>query len=296
MSKDFTAGMWKFFNDVFSAKKLFALYFVPAFLYSISNNLTYTNLSRNDPTTFYLLLQLRVVVTGVMFQLLFKKELSRLQWVSLLLLTLGCGIKELGRRAQNAPLSDEVDHLTMFINTLLILLQVLCSCFASVYCEFLLKKEAPTVPLMLQNTFMHFNSLVSNLGFLCVRQELTEAFSGENLQGLLKLTVAAVVINNASIGLITSFFVKKLNSLIKVYACALQLLMTAYLSWMFFDIAVDFYTSISLMLVIIATYIFTMNPLAPSIGSTSVRLPHTIEPLDKTMQSTLGSMIRKVYG
>ena len=44
------------------------LYLVPAFLYCLYNNLSFINLSNYDPATYYLLLQLRVVITGVVFQ------------------------------------------------------------------------------------------------------------------------------------------------------------------------------------------------------------------------------------
>jgi Nucleotide-sugar transporter. len=44
------------------------LYFVPAFLYCLYNNLAFVSLSAFDPTTYYLLLQFRVVVTGIIFQ------------------------------------------------------------------------------------------------------------------------------------------------------------------------------------------------------------------------------------
>ena len=44
------------------------LYFVPAGLYCVYNNLGFVNLQHFDPTTYFLLLQFRVVVTGVIFQ------------------------------------------------------------------------------------------------------------------------------------------------------------------------------------------------------------------------------------
>ena len=44
------------------------LYIVPAFMYCLYNNLAFVNLANYDPTTYYLLLQFRVVVTGVIFQ------------------------------------------------------------------------------------------------------------------------------------------------------------------------------------------------------------------------------------
>ena len=43
-------------------------YFIPAGLYALYNVLTYYNLLEFDPTTYFLLLQFRVVVTGVIFQ------------------------------------------------------------------------------------------------------------------------------------------------------------------------------------------------------------------------------------
>lgn len=55
-------------RDVLKNKHLCLLYFVPAFLYCLYNNLAFVNLSKFDPTTYYLLLQLRVVITGILFQ------------------------------------------------------------------------------------------------------------------------------------------------------------------------------------------------------------------------------------
>lgn len=44
------------------------LYFVPAGLYCAYNNLGFVNLKHFDPTTYFILLQFRVVITGVVFQ------------------------------------------------------------------------------------------------------------------------------------------------------------------------------------------------------------------------------------
>lgn len=47
---------------------VFGYYLIPAVLYCLYNNLSYINLSKFDPTTYFLLLQFRVVVTGIVFQ------------------------------------------------------------------------------------------------------------------------------------------------------------------------------------------------------------------------------------
>lgn len=54
--------------EVVKHRNVLGLYFIPAFLYCLYNNLSFVNLSLFDPTTYYLLLQFRVVVTGILFQ------------------------------------------------------------------------------------------------------------------------------------------------------------------------------------------------------------------------------------
>lgn len=85
------ASLWRELGDNLD---LLLSYLIPSILYCIYNNLTYINLAYYDPTTYYILLQLRIAVTGIIYQLIFKKYLNRIQWISLLLLTLGCIIKE----------------------------------------------------------------------------------------------------------------------------------------------------------------------------------------------------------
>ena len=52
----------------FLCSTVLLLYIVPSFMYCLYNNLAFVNLANYDPTTYYLLLQFRVVVTGVIFQ------------------------------------------------------------------------------------------------------------------------------------------------------------------------------------------------------------------------------------
>ena len=47
---------------------VFLLYFVPAALYCLYNNLAYVCLRIFDPTSYLLLLQCRIAITGVVFQ------------------------------------------------------------------------------------------------------------------------------------------------------------------------------------------------------------------------------------
>lgn len=138
---------------------VFFLYMVPAVLYCLYNNLAFLNLSIFDPTTYFILLQLRVILTGIVYQCLFKKDLSKVQWLSLILLTVGCIIKELKMEGDTQQKS-----YGFFTSILLMLTQILCSCLAGVYNEYLLKKgQGVKVNVYIQNIYMYTNSIICNL-------------------------------------------------------------------------------------------------------------------------------------
>ncbi|GFR01126.1 UDP-galactose transporter senju [Trichonephila clavata] len=129
----------KLLSSIVFHSKVLMLYFVPAFMYSLYNNLTFVNLSIFDPTTYYLLMQIRVVITGVVFQVLFKKQLSKKQWFSLILLTLGCIVKQLHTTPYvpqdgTTKLSGTSPHLYFYF--LLILLQVTVILSLYNYCHY----------------------------------------------------------------------------------------------------------------------------------------------------------------
>lgn len=135
------------------------LYMVPALLYCLYNNLAFMNLSIFDPTTYFLLLQLRVILTGIVYQCLFKKDLSKIQWLSLVLLTVGCMIKELKMEGNILQQS-----YGFFTSLLLMFTQILCSCLAGVYNEYLLKKgQGINVNVYIQNIYMYIDSILCNV-------------------------------------------------------------------------------------------------------------------------------------
>ncbi|XP_070181306.1 UDP-galactose transporter senju-like isoform X1 [Littorina saxatilis] len=272
--KDHTVS--EFTAEFIKHRKVLMLYFIPAGLYCLYNNLQFTNLANYDPTTYFLLLQLRVVVTGVVFQFLFKKHLSRVQWASVFLLTLGCIIKEISHvtKATTAAAAaqagsaeaagagaGEVSWLAFFnIHLVFILLQVFSSCFAGVYNEYLLKDAGCDVHIMMANVYMYVQSILCNLIALTCKGELFSAFTVAGLSALAQPSVLAIIANNAAIGIVTSLFLRTLNSILKTFASALELMFTAILCWMIFGIPVDLYTFLALLIVIAATFLYAQNP------------------------------------
>uniref|UniRef100_A0A182MN74 CMP-sialic acid transporter n=1 Tax=Anopheles culicifacies TaxID=139723 RepID=A0A182MN74_9DIPT len=298
------------------------LYFVPAFLYCLYNNLAFVNLSTFDPTTYYLLLQLRVVITGILFQIIFKKYLSRKQWFSLLLLTVGCMLKQWNFSLFSTtapPLTDhgdttpeanaakplketEVDGtfrgknisgFDLSYSALLILVQTVCSCLAGVYNEYLLKKKGSDINIYVQNVFMYLDSIVCNMLILLLQGELVGAFTSENLREIARFEVVIIMLNNAAIGIITSFFLKYMNSILKTFASALELMFTAVLCYLLFAIPVYLNTMLAIVVVSYSIYLYSLNPVVnlantPAASKAALNVSHRNNGDRKTLL-TIGS-------
>ncbi|EDW64012.1 UDP-galactose transporter senju [Drosophila virilis] len=272
-------------RDVHKDRNVLALYMVPAFLYCLYNNLAFVNLATFDPTTYYLLLQLRVVVTGILFQIIFKKYLSQRQWISLILLTLGCMLKQVdlnsfyndanddseaaaiqgvavanATQANAKALAKNMTGFDFSISAVFILAQTICSCLAGVYNEYLLKDKGADVNIFVQNVFMYLDSIICNAVILLLRGELLDAFSGHNLGSIMRFSVLIIIVNNAAIGIVTSFFLKYMNSILKTFASALELLFTAVLCYFLFAIPIYLNTALAIAVVSYAIYLYTQSP------------------------------------
>jgi len=236
-------------------------YLVPSALYAVYNNLSFLSLAKFDPTTYFLLLQLRVVVTGVIFQWLFSKQLSRRQWLSLLILTAGCILKECKKftvkkdDSGQSPVEND-----WALGMIFIMLQVFASCFAGVYNEYLLKGKGAQINLWFQNCCMYIDSIVCNIFLLICRGTITSAFTPVALSQVLNVKVISIIINNAAIGIVTALFLKKLNSILKTFASALELMFTAVLCWLIFAIPIDVFTIAAIVVVSVALAIYSLNP------------------------------------
>lgn len=272
-------------SEIFEYRRVLLLYFVPALLYCFYNNLAFRNLQTFDPTTYNLLMQFRVVITGLVFQILFKRRLSGQQWFSLCLLTIGCVIKQFSVRTPEFAASADasgsgsssagISHghhseptyngglLSAFFSwsILLLLFQMLCSCLAGVYNEFLLKDTGADLHIMVHNIFMYIDSIVCNLAFLILHGQTDELANATMLANIFSQPlIIAVMVNGSVCGIIVSVFLRSLNSILKTFAGALDLSITAVLCWIIFSIPIEIPTIMAITVVSIATYLYSQNP------------------------------------
>eukprot|EP00094_Tigriopus_californicus_P009089 TCALIF_08762-PA protein Name:"Protein of unknown function" AED:0.05 eAED:0.05 QI:0/0.33/0.25/0.75/0.33/0.75/4/244/255 len=216
---------WNFISEFYDNKSMLVLYMVPAFLFCLYNNL----------------------------------------WYSLCLVTLGCVVQKLDY-ATISKLFGPVDLSiqNVFYNSisfLLIVVQLSCSVCAGVYNEYLIKgNSGKNVHLMVQNVYMCLDSIFWNTVVLSYQGQLITAFSMPSLASIAQTLVILIIVNNACAGIITSMFLMNLNSIAKAFASAIEIVFTAMLSYLLFDIPIYVNTVISVMISSYAIVVYAKNP------------------------------------
>lgn len=191
--------------------------------------------------------------------------LSVMQWLSLILLTFGCIINRIDFVALFSG-GDDGPAIRLHPFMLLILLQAVCSCLAGVYNEYILKHQGADVNIYVQNAYMYVDSIVANVVFLAIANGATagdaDATAAAASGSIWTPAIMLVMLNNACIGIVTSFFLKYLNSILKTFASALELVFTAVLCFVLFGIPITLNTVLSIAVVSLAIYLYTCAPVA----------------------------------
>lgn len=211
--------------------------------------------------------------------MIFKKKLSQKQWLSLLILTCGCMLKQINfnmseEQSEKTNISKKLMSLDVGLNGILIIIQIFCSCLAGVYNEYLLKNQGADINIYIQNIFMYLDSIVCNVVLLSFQSNILTAFSYDNIIKIFHYKVLLVMFNNTAIGIVTSFFLKTLNSILKTFASALELVLTALLSYLFFNIPIYLNTVFAISTVMYAIYLYSKNPVInpPKVQGDDIKL------------------------
>eukprot|EP00756_Hemistasia_phaeocysticola_P046107 Hpha_TRINITY_DN19875_c0_g1::TRINITY_DN19875_c0_g1_i1::g.132052::m.132052 len=239
-------------------------YVLPAFLYAVYDNLLFWNLSHLDPVTYGVLMQIRLFVTGFVWQVVFGRRLAPLQWAGILLITVACVLQKLhgaGGKVQPLSVSSEDHRGPGFYGLAGIFLQVGCGVFSSVYNEKMLKKG--DISLNLQNVYMYSHSVLSNLVLLAATGQLPvvfEALRHSTYSGVHTFWVVSVAGLMGAIGIVTSLFLKHLDSVTKTIASAVELFFDAALAWCLFGIPVNAATLGALTLCSMGIMLYSTPP------------------------------------
>lgn len=206
-----------------------------------------------------------------------------MQWFSLMLLTAGCMVKHFDTSIFITKFHVDISLLLILVqvnwflsissscslgNTgvfwKLFYFQTICSCLAGVYNEYLLKRQGADINIFVQNVFMYIDSILCNVVAIAAlnvfKSDLSDTFNDIKISASLQPIVILIMLNNAFVGIITSFFLKNLNSILKTFASAMELIFTALVCWILFNIPVNTNTVISIAMVSFAVVLYSRNP------------------------------------
>ena len=189
---------------------LMRLFLIPAALYFVFDTLAFFNLKLVQPATFRLLINLKVLFSGVLLYVIIGQRLSSRQWLALVILVLACGVEQM----------DSFDVHTGAFAIAMICLQALMSSTAGVYFQYLLQTKrggADALGLWEKNLFLYtwavaFNVLYLGLFAPHVLMHPLEATASFDLN------VLPIVLTSAVGGFCTSLILRDLDVIVKEYA------------------------------------------------------------------------------
>lgn len=274
-------------------------YLIPAGLYALGDVLTYINLRSFDPATLHLLGEMKLVVTAIVHQCLFKRMLNRWHWMALLIITSGCLLKAMdslemttsddtttttnrndgGDTAEGSSSKEGSDESTTnaqstttimphptILNFGLIAIHIFITTVAGVFNEKLLK-DKPSICINLQNLCLYLNGMVFlTLGMVAGISEhhgtsIKEALSYTSLHALFSQpSILAMAIVMSIAGIVTSRFLKVFDSIRKSVAVALVVVSLPLLSRLIFGTPITVKMIISILMVVAGMQIYTLQP------------------------------------
>ncbi|KAJ4761861.1 CMP-sialic acid transporter 4 [Rhynchospora pubera] len=198
---------------------------VPALLYAINNYLKFIMQLYFNPATVKMLSNLKVLVIAVLLKMIMRRKFSVIQWEALALLLIGISVNQL----RSLPAGTEAFGLPVttiaYIYTLVF---VTVPSLASVFNEYALKSQFET-SIYLQNLFLYgYGAIFNFLGILG-----TVIFQGPSnfdiLRGHSKATMF-LICNNAAQGILSSFFFKYADTILKKYSSTVATIFTGLAS------------------------------------------------------------------
>ncbi|RDY03896.1 CMP-sialic acid transporter 3, partial [Mucuna pruriens] len=210
---------------------------VPALLYAINNYLKFIMQLYFNPATVKMLSNLKVIM---------KRQFSIIQWEALALLLIGISVNQLRSLPEGTTALGLPVTMGAYLYTLVF---VTVPSLASVYNEYALKSQYDT-SIYLQNLFLYgYGAIFNFLGILG-----TAIVKGPNsfdiLQGHSKATMLLIV-NNAAQGILSSFFFKYADTILKKYSSTVATIFTGIASAVLFGhtLTMNFVIGISIVFI-----------------------------------------------
>ncbi|CAN0858066.1 CMP-sialic acid transporter 3 [Linum grandiflorum] len=219
---------------------------VPAFLYAINNYLKFIMQLYFNPATVKMLSNLKVLVIAVLLKLVMRRRFSIIQWEALALLLIGISVNQLrslpeGTTSMGLPVATGAYMYTLIFVTV--------PSLASVFNEYAMKSQYDT-SIYLQNLFLYGYGAIFNFLAILGITIFKGPSSMDILHGHSKATML-LICNNAAQGILSSFFFKYADTILKKYSSTVATIFTGFASAALFGhkLTMNFLLGISIVFI-----------------------------------------------
>ncbi|CAH1782777.1 unnamed protein product, partial [Owenia fusiformis] len=215
--------------------KLSIMFAIPSLIYAINNNISYYAFHFTTPAIWNVLSQFRIVLTALVYRVIFKRSVTKTQWMAIHILLSGIFIVAF---TSTEPIDLHVQERRLLNPFVFVLSFILCSLsvVGSIYMEYLFKNDRR--PFIEQQCQLYmFTGAVATL-FFALDSSKVEALHQINGTGSVplasQLCFMASIILGTILGLTVAVIVKKLDNIVKIYSQTLANIFTTMLCASFF--------------------------------------------------------------
>eukprot|EP00960_Hanusia_phi_P029427 747943-Hanusia_phi.AAC.1 len=220
---------------------------VPAFLYTVCNLLTFSNLANYEPQIYTILMNIKILITALFWSVLFRKAITVRVIISLIILMCGCALANIDcDKLSNGLISSFRTSHFMFV-----LLQASVSSLAAVCNELLLKKVSPLISSSLNRSNFVLYSMSSMMN-----AAVLSCSGAAHWVAQVTWRLVCIVILLVCGGLCTAYTLKNFSAITKAFATSCEILLTAMLANVLMSSRIQscFWMSFSLIIISLAMY------------------------------------------
>ncbi|XP_010863594.1 UDP-galactose translocator isoform X1 [Esox lucius] len=265
---------------------------VPSLIYTLQNNLQYVAISNLPAATFQVTYQLKILTTALFSVLMLRKSLSRIQWVSLLLLFTGVAVVQVEQEGKQKESTVTGTSQNYAKGLLAVIVSCLSSGFAGVYFEKILKGSSASV--WMRNIQLGIFGIV--LGLLGMWWNDGLAITEKGFLFGYTPIVWGVIFNQAFGGLLVAVVVKYADNILKGFATSFSIIVSTVVSVYLFGFHVDLLFTLGAGLVIGAVYMYSLPKAAAPSPSTPTHSSSSHNLSDSAGDSEMDAFLPKTPG
>jgi len=229
---------------------------VPSLIYMIQNNLLYVAVSNLPAATYQVTYQLKILTTAIFSVTMLGKQLSKFQWLSMILLFSGVAIVQVQNSSEKT--SESVEQNKLF-GLLAVVISCISSGFAGVYFEKILKGSKGSI--WLRNIQLGIFGSITGVMAVYMKDGKNVIENGFFF-GFNSLVWFCVFLSGFG-GLLVAVVVKYADNIMKGFATSISIIVSTVISIFMFEFQVTFAFIVGAMLVILAVYVYSKYQIQP---------------------------------